>query len=306
MAMGQTHAALFVVLALVVACSDAKDSRNSSARATLPPIFPKGPASTTNWNSNAGALLLVAAGNTDDSATLVLPDVTDSTIAFLHGTRPAVSGVIVDLFGRSGKIESGASFTVTSPVDSSEGCFTWPSAKLRSPRAGWAVGFAAGHVAPIRLDSIEAMPSVDSAALAAALTQSAALLPVTSDPAFRGLPFRVRSAYSFRFDSIDAVVADVVRSVNEEANPRLEHLLLIGEKPVGTTGKYSVVYYNRSAGAEESTPVTELMAMVLPGRTKQPVAVINVEYGDGGRFGLLERRDDGRWRPTWRSAYTGC
>ena len=298
--------ALFAIIASLAACQDAKETSDTSARVTLPPIFPKGPAANTNWDANVGAVLLVAAGNTEDSATIVLPDVTDSTIAFLHGSRPAVGGMLVDLFGRSGRIESGASFTVTSAVDSSEGCFTWPSAKLRTARSGWAVGFAAGHVIPIQLDSIEALPSVDSAALAASLTQSAALLPVTADPAFRGLPFRVRSAYTFRFDSVDAVVADVVRSVNEEANPRLEHLLLIGEKPAGVPGKYSVVYYNRSAGAEESTPVTELMAIVLVGKTKQPVAVINVEYGDGGRFGLLERTGAPRWRTTWRSAYTGC
>ncbi|HUR00707.1 MAG TPA: hypothetical protein VM166_14750 [Gemmatimonadaceae bacterium] len=235
-----------------------------------------------------------------------MPDVTDSTISFLNGVTPALNALKVDLFGRSGRMESGVPLTVVSGVDTTEGCFTWPAARLTQARPGWAVAFAAGRVVPIALDSIEGRTSADSATLAATLTESASALPATLDPAFRGLPFRVRSAFTFQFDSVDAVVADIVRSVNEEANPRLEHLLLVGEKPKGSTGKYSVAYYHRTAGAEESTQVTEVLAVILLGANKHPAAVLNVEYGDGGRFGLLERTEQGQWRTTWRSAYTGC
>lgn len=251
-------------------------------------------------------MILVHAGNTDDSAAVIMPDVTDSTISSLNGVTPAINGVKVDLLGRSGKIESGVGLNVVSGVDTTEGCFTWPAARIRQARSGWSVAFAAGRVVPIPLDSIEGMTSVDSAGLAVSLTQSAATLPTTSDPAFRGLPFRVRSAFTFRFDSTDAVVADVVRSINEEANPRLEQLLLVGEKPARTPGRYSIVYSNRTAGAEESTQVTEVLAVIRMGTDKHPAAVLNVEYGDGGRFGLLERTKQGEWRTTWRSAYTGC
>jgi hypothetical protein len=34
--------------------------------------------------------------------------------------------------------------------------------------------------------------------------------------------------------------------------------------------------------------------------------VINIEYDDGGKLGLIERASDGTWRPTWKSAYTDC
>lgn len=298
---------IWVVLAAVIlGCRDTRGTAVDSTRASLPPIFPGAPTASTNWDDNAGALLVVSAGNAEDSATIVLPDVTDSTIAFLHGTKPELNGVTVDLFGRGGKVAQARALSVIAGVDSSEGCFTWPAAKLKTPTSGWSVGFASGHVEPIALDSIEAMPSVDSAALAALITQNASTLPATADPAFRGLPFRVRSAYTFDFDSTSAVIADVIRSVNEEATPRLEHLLMIGERPIGTTGKYSVVYFNRTAGAEESTQVTEVLAVVLIGKSKQPAAVISVEYGDGGRYGLLERVGKSEWKTTWRSAYTGC
>jgi hypothetical protein len=134
----------------------------------------------------------------------------------------------------------------------------------------------------------------------------AATLPIVSDPTFRGLPFRVRSAYTFRLDSIDVVIADVVRSVNEEANPRLEHLLIIGERPAGARGKYNLGYYSRTAGAEESTQATEVLTAVQIGVTKRPAIVINIEYDDGGKLGLIERTDSGEWRAMWKSAYTDC
>jgi hypothetical protein len=297
---------LFATAAISATSCDKRKGDAGSRHTELPPIFPQGPSATTNWNTNAGALMLVAAGNVDDSGAVVLPDLTDSTISELHGVTPPLTGVSLDLFGRAGKIESGSHLKVLSGVDTSEGCATWPAARLSPARPGWSTGFVAGKVTAIRLDSIETLSSVDSAALAASLTQNAAMLPVTSDPAFRGLPFRVRSAYPFRFDSVDAVVADIVRSVNEEANPRLEHLLLIVERPTGSSGKYSVVYYNRTAGAEETTQVTEVLAMILIGASRHPAAVINVEYNEGGRFGLLERTGDAHWETTWRSAYTGC
>jgi hypothetical protein len=120
------------------------------------------------------------------------------------------------------------------------------------------------------------------------------------------LPFRVRSAYTFRLDSIDVVIADVVRSVNEEANPRLEHLLIIGEKSAGTPGKYNAGYYSRTAGAEETTQATEVLAAVQIGRSKRPAVVVNIENDDGRRLGLIERTGSGQWRSRWRSAYTDC
>jgi hypothetical protein len=138
------------------------------------------------------------------------------------------------------------------------------------------------------------------------LAQTAATLPIIADPTFKGLPFRVRSAYTFRLDSINVVIADVVRSVNEEANPRLEHLLIVGERTAGSNGRYKVGYYNRTAGAEESTQATEILAAILIGSARRPAVVVNIEYDDGGKLGLIERTGPGEWRATWKSAYTDC
>jgi hypothetical protein len=142
--------------------------------------------------------------------------------------------------------------------------------------------------------------------LAASLAQTAATLPVSSDPTFRRLPFRVQSAYTFRLDSVEVVVADVVRALNEEANPRIEHLLLIGERPIGTKGKYAVGYFSRIAGAEETMQATEVLAAVRIGVSKSPAIVVGVDSEEGVQLGLIERNGPGQWRPTWKSAYTTC
>lgn len=193
------------------------------------------------------------------------------------------------------------------PSDSSKReCYSWPLARLPRAVKDWRVGLASGRASAIRLDSIEGRASTDSAALAASLAQTAAALPAASDPGFRGLPFRVRSAYTFRVDSMEVTIADVVRTVNEEANPRVEHLFIIGERPLGATGKFNVDYFSRTAGAEDTVQATDVLGVVQVGADKHPVVVVNIEYDDGGKLGLIERTAAGGWSATWRSAYTDC
>jgi hypothetical protein len=289
----------------IASCRDKTRDAADSARASLPAVYPANPLGNTNWNVDAGPVMIVSRASGDTIA-IVLPEATDSTIESLQGVSPPMSGVTFDLFGRGGRIASSVGVLLLPPVDVKQECDSWPLAKLRSAHSNWRVGFSSGRVHAIVLDSIEAMPSADSAALAASLAQMAATLPIASDPTFRGLPFRVRSAYTFRLDSIDAVIADVVRSVNEEANPRLEHLLIIGERPAGTRGKYNLRYFSRTAGAEESTQATEVLAAVQIGAEKRPAIVVNIEYDDGGKLGLIERTGPDEWRATWKSAYTDC
>ena len=295
-----------LLVLVLLACRDSGRGAGDSARGSLPPVFPSPPASSTNWDIDAGPLMLVAIGNSTDSAAVILPEVTDSTIASVQGSSAPVGGLVFDLFGRGGKVKSSAAVNALRVADTKQECDAWPLVVVPAAGTGWRVGFASGRVQAIKLDSIEAMPSTDSAVLAASLAQTAATLSIASDPTFRGLPFRVRSAYTFRLDSVDVVIADVVRSVNEEANPRLEHLLIIGERPVGTTGKYTAGYYSRTAGAEETTQATEALAVLQIVSSRRPAVVVNIEYDDGRKLGLIERVAPGQWRSLWRSAYTDC
>jgi len=249
--------------------------------------------------------MLVSSEGSVDTAAVVLPEATDSTIESIQDNAAPVSGLVFDLFGRGGKLDESTAIPLR-VAEARQECYGWPLAEVHTTRSGWRVGFARGRAQAIKLDSIERMSSTDSAALAASLAQAAAILPIASDPTFKGLPFRVRSAYTFRLDSVNVVVADVVRSVNEEANPRIEHLLLIGERPVGAAGKYSPAYYSRTAGAEETTQATEILAAVQIGPSRRPAVVVNIEFDEGRKLGLIERTVSGQWRFLWRSAYTDC
>jgi hypothetical protein len=288
---------------LFVACRGG-DSRTADSTRTLAPVFPAAPGENTNWNADAGPLMIAATDGSADSTVVVLPYVTDSTIGSLQGVGPPISGMTFDLFGRSGKISSSVAASPLPQTDTTRDCYSWPIARLQSNAGTWQVGFLSGRAQPIPLDSIEALSGGDSALLAASITQAAATLP-TVDPTFRGLPFRVRSAYTFQLDTMDVVVADVVRTVNEEAKPRVEHLLIFGERPHNANEKFDVSYFTRNAGPEDTTPVTEVLGAIRVGRGR-PIVIVNVEYDDGGKFGFIERSTSGKWNATWRSAYTDC
>jgi len=295
---------LFVLVGIGIACRGSERGKADSAQ-SLPPVYPSGPANT-GWNQDAGPVMLVHGGGSSDTVGVVLPEATDSTVESLQNVTPPITGLTFDLFGRGGRVASSVAASPIVQADTNQECLSWPLARLRAAHANWRVGFAAGRVEPIQLDSIEVLNSADSAALAVSLARTAATLAAASDPTFRGLPFRVRSAYTFRLDSVDVVVADVVRTVNEEANPRVEHLLIIGERPRGSTGKFDVGYYSRTAGPEDSTQATEILSAVRLGAAREPAVVVNLEYDDGGKLGLIERSSSGTWRATWRSAYTDC
>jgi len=269
-------------------------------------VFSLGPVSNTNWDVNAGPVMLLSAGNSSDSVAIVLPEVTDSTIESIQGLTPPVSGLVFELFSRSGKVDSATIAPLIAAADTERECNAWPVGKTQSAHTSWRVGFVRGNVKAVSLDLIESLPSADSAVLAASLAQSAASLPVSSDPTFRRLPFRVQSAYTFRLNSVEVVIADIVRTLNEEANPRIEHLLLIGERPAGTKGRYAVGYYSRIAGAEETMQATDVLAAVEIGASKRPAVIVNVESEEGAKLGLIERTGPGQWRSTWKSAYTTC
>jgi hypothetical protein len=296
---------VFLLLLAASGCGDNSRNNSASSRASLPPVFSLGPVSSTNWDVNAGPVMLISVGSGFDSAAIVLPEVTDSTMEQVQGIAPSLSSLVFEVFGRDGTVDSSTVTSLTT-AGTARDCYAWPAAKVQSAHAGWRVGLVRGNVKVIALDSIGSLSSADSATLAASLAQSAATLPVSADPVFRRLPFRVRSAYTFRLDSSEAVIADVVRSLNEEANPRIEDLFLIGERPIGATGKYTIGYFNRIAGAEETIQATDILAAVKMRASNRPAVIVNVESEDGTQLGFIERVGPGQWRYTWKSAYTDC
>jgi hypothetical protein len=172
--------------------------------------------------------------------------------------------------------------------------------------AAWTVGFLVGHAMSIPMDSLATLAQTDSARRAAEIALVASTLPNDTASAFRGLPFVVRSAGRLALDNGEtALAAEVVRTVNEEANPREEHILLVAEHD-SATGKPVAAYFERVSGPEDAVESSEVLAAVRLGPRRIPTIVIGRDYGDGGAYTLIERVGRARWRVRWNSAYTGC
>jgi hypothetical protein len=298
----------FLILLAAGCRGDTGTSRTdsiSSASASVVPTLPV-PVNTGWQEDEAGPALLLSDSASASTALVVFPSLTDSVVA---GTKAfnadSLTGMSFDLFGRPGSAGP-AILTAESRSSSSEGCVSWPAGTLAGNiQRTWRFGLKRGLATAIPLDSLEGMTSVDSVQVTTELARLASSLTVTSDPAFEGLPFSVRKAYRGTLGKKVMLIGDVVRKINEEANPREEHLLLIAERELANDVPYTAVFQSRAAGSEEIVRTSEILGALkfLNGR---PVIVVSFNYENGGRVALIERVSDSGWKLTWRSAYTGC
>jgi len=269
--------------------------------------------STRGWDASAGAALFVP-GASSQQAIVVFPEYNDSTLTDTTTfDLDRVRSTELDLFSRAGKVVPARSTDSTRAGTAAASCTAWPTVRL-SPIGGgggrlkgWSVAVAAGSATAIPLDSIEDDPPADSAKLAAEVTRLAAAIPNDTAPAFRGLPFTVLTARRFTpAPGVDAVVAQLVRRVNQEARPYEQHILVIGERDAKAGGRYSTAYFERVSGPEETIETSEILAALRLGAEGVPTIVLGRDYGDGTAYSLIERSADGHWRLRWSSAYAGC
>ena len=298
-----------VMLVPLAGCERAREAPpvdSTVVAPTLPPDTAALPVMATSaWPRAAGPLMAVP-GAAPGDAIIVFPDLTDSTLTDTTRFASArAEGVPLDLFDRGGLVTRDTVARMP-PHEWTEGCIDWPGAVLRGTPLRWTVGFASGRTTAIPLDSIEGMPAQDSSALAATLARLASTLPDSAAGRFRGLPFRVRTAYQLPLDGGgSAIVADLVRRVALEANPQEEHTLLIVERD-SAGASWRVVHHDRRAGAEETLEAVELLAAVRLGADTHPALVlVRVGY-ETTAYALLERLGPGRWQTRWRSVTTGC
>ena len=250
--------------------------------------------------------MIIATSPGSPNVAVVLPGLTDSTLAATrHFELAPLSSTPLELFGPRG-LSGSSLLQVSSQANNSIGCVSWPTGSLtRLPAVGWRVGFEKGRAIGLSLDSIEAMTSPDSSRFVADILKAVSSLNNEGDPAFRGIPYFVRKGYRLVLPSSSVLIAEVVRRINEEANPREEHLLLVAER-LGGTSAYRVGFSKRSAGAEESLETNKILAGVRFTATNRPTIVISLDHEDGGKVGLLERVSEATWRIVWKSAYTDC
>jgi hypothetical protein len=262
----------------------------------LPPSQPR-----REWDSGAGRVLLIR----DDTVTrAIYPSVTvlDSTAVLDEALVRDVTADAMSLDGPAGSLR------VRGFAAIEEECAVWPAVQLAAEAdRDWTVALERGVSSPLHLTPIDSLPRADSARLAAQLTRLAARLPNDTARVFQGVPFVVRTAYVFAATAgADAAVAEILRRVNVEANPREETILLVAERDSASDGGWRVGYAERTSGPEATIVRTIPLGAVLLRATSAPALIVERGGSDWVSYALVQRRVNGEWRERWRSAHSGC
>ena len=124
--------------------------------------------------------------------------------------------------------------------------------------------------------------------------------------AFRGRPYVVRQANGVRLGDTFVMFAEVVRTIQQEANPLQEQLVLVLERSGGSDSALVERYHQRSIELEEHAASIELLAAFRVRRTGVPALLLRRDAEDGMTFILLQRRESGEWYARWTSAVADC
>jgi hypothetical protein len=259
----------------------------------------------SGWNSYAGPLMLIQ-GEARDEAIVLVPGGNDAGAdARIH--ELAQQAARVSLFGRGGARLSGTLADTSTESDAE--CRVWPLRGVQGDGTAnaWAVGFVGeGRLAPLALDSVDVLTTRDSMALVAEASRLASAVTAITSPSFQGLRFTVHDIRRFEAaPGVQAIVAHLIRKVNQEANPQEEQTLLIAERDSGvTSGAYQLAYAERTHGLEEQSTTPEIIAGVqIAGRR---TLVVARDSDAGVAYAMLERTGARQWRVRWTSALTRC
>lgn len=292
---------------LAIACERAAPPARSESAAARPndtsATAVAARAKSSGWDAAAGPVLLVQ-GETRDEAIILLPSDDDSDAEDALNAM-GQRGAAATLLGRGGD-RFGAQLGAAPPTQDAE-CRVWPLRGVEGDATStWSVGFLTDQVQPLALDSVDLLSSRDSSLLAAEASRLASAVTAVSAPSFQGLRFTAHDMRRFEAaPGIQALVAHLIRKVNQEANPQEEQTLLIAERDSGvTTGPYRLVYAERTHGMEESSTTPEVIgAVMIAGR---PTLVVARDSDAGVAYVLLERVGKGQWRLRWTSGLTRC
>ncbi|HEX8029365.1 MAG TPA: hypothetical protein VF491_12920 [Vicinamibacterales bacterium] len=259
---------------------------------------------SNGWNPGAGPVLLVA-GAAPDEAIVFFGASNGTTAAVDTG---AVDQATATLFGRDS-----SRFTATLELpagnDNAE-CRIWPLRNLHATvgAGAWSVGFLSTNVTAIPLDSVDALPARDSMALAAEASRLASVVTANTSPAFQGLRFTAHDIRRFQAaPGVQALAAQLIRRVNQEASPQEEQTLVIAERDSGvTTGRYQLAYAERSFGTEDEVVSTELVGAVRLGPSGTPSLVVARDSDAGLAYTLIERTGPRQWVTRWTSSTAKC
>lgn len=261
------------------------------------------------WDSAAGPVFLVIGPNPSQAAVVVPALDTTVSLDTISIALDTERFGAFDLFVANHRVGT-ATLGLPIEADIPDECTAWPMVRLGAGAdtitSAWTVAFEASRFAPMEVDSLPALARADSLRLAGELARVASGAPGDTIDALRGVPFVVRRAYRVSLPGGRlGVVAEVERTLNQEASQTQEHLLLVAERD-STARQYDLAYVERSGGGEDSLESDELLAIGRIRGRDEPVALIARFVGDGVIYSLLERLPEGRWRLRWSSPYTGC
>lgn len=304
-----------VLLALAVACDKPAPPPSNDTATVIgsPPRVPDSVSARVEspWDTAAGPVFLTIGPNATTAAVVVPTITSDSALESGRLDASPYSGSGFDLLA-NGRVVGDATIGAVVPVEAPEECTGWPLVRLNGVREdstgrGWVVGLARGRATPIAYDSITALSSADSSRLAIEIARLASGVPGDTVPELRGLPYQVRRAYRFPLPNGGmGMIAEVWRILNQEANPKQEHLLLITERDSASGTRGDIVYTERAAGGEETLESSEVLA-IARFSPERDVSILLARYvGDGVVYALLERMGNRRWRVRWTSPYAGC
>jgi hypothetical protein len=307
-------AALAIAFGALMVCQ-ACEKRASAPRSQTPATTSASQGAALTWDDATAGPVLFVAGSNETEAAIIFPHFTDSTLGTVSKLDTGgISRGKADLFARGGLIGSAVIVPKTAGVLGGE-CTAWPTAHVRSiDRATggvpgpWTVGFVTGHAVAMAMDSIPMLTPADSTIRTSDIARLASTLPNDTAAAFHDLPFEVQRAGRFSIaPGIDGIAAVLARHVNEEANPREEHIFLIAERDsTHQPPAWVAAYSERASGSEDDLETNEVIATVRVGPGRTPTIVLSRDYGDGGAYSLIERAAPAQWRLRWSSAYTGC
>jgi hypothetical protein len=309
--------ACIFILAPLSACERKPQVKPAETTSTTPESVATAPivkpvVTPSTWDTSAGPVMFVR-GNSTAEAYVIFPTITDSTpAADVHFDSVLSRNATVELFQHSGGSEVARVGALGGGEWDANQCIEWPAAKVLGKTSGdstsgWTVAFLKGRAKPLPLDTIETMAHADSAKLAADITRLVSTIPNDTARTFRGIPFSVRTAYRFTpVPGVEAVVADVVRKLNQEANPLEEHTLVVGERPAGSNAPYRLAYREVTAGSDETLESSDVLAAVAIGSPPHIDLVLARDGYESNAYSLVERLADGHWRLRWTSAHTGC
>jgi hypothetical protein len=138
------------------------------------------------------------------------------------------------------------------------------------------------------------------------LARIASGAPGDTVEALRGIPYVVRRGYRFTVPGASPImIAEISRSLPQEANPAQELMLLIVEQD-SLTSRYRLAYVERASGTEETLESTELLVAGQVASRSEAVILLARDSGDGVTYSILERDGPRQWRVRWNSPYAGC